>query len=390
MNYKLEEFIDLPDKDLWEYLVKSKRPIVLYGTGDGADKIIRTCQKYDLEISDIFASDNFFCKANGTRRYFHGKMIMSFSEIVEKYSRAPIQPIVLLSFATTLPSVINDISHVAERCELYVPDVPVVDEGLFNIEYVRDNEHEICLARELFCDDLSRKIYDLIILGRLTGDMQTILNASDDASLFKEIVRDTNITSCADLGAYDGDTAQELSNLTPDLKMMYLFEPDHKTFSKLLKRCDMIQDSFPDMKIEKYNIAAWSESSELIFAKKGSRGSMLLKCTGSVENCIKIETETSDVVTVKADSLDNILDGRNVDYIKYDVEGAEFEALEGSLKTIMNCAPIISLSLYHRPGDIFKLPLFLNEKFPFYTFFLRRKKCLPLWEINLYAVPKKV
>ena len=26
--------------DLWEYLAKERRPIALYGTGDGADKII--------------------------------------------------------------------------------------------------------------------------------------------------------------------------------------------------------------------------------------------------------------------------------------------------------------------------------------------------------------
>lgn len=116
---------------------------------------------------------------------------------------------------------------------------------------------------------------------------------------------------------------------------------------------------------------------------------MLLNRVQTVECDIKPTPETSKVVTVKADSLDNILDGKIVDYIKYDVEGAEAEALEGSLKTIMNCLPVLCLSLYHRPGDIFKLPLFLNKKFPFYDFFLRRKKCLPLWEINLYAVPKK-
>jgi len=82
------------------------------------------------------------------------------------------------------------------------------------------------------------------------------------------------------------------------------------------------------------------------------------------------------------------LDGQGADYIKYDVEGAEREALEGSSKTICDFMPDICLSLYHRSEDIFELPLVLNRMEPRYSLYLRRKRCLPAWEINLYAVKR--
>ena len=47
--------------DLWEYLAKERRPVALYGTGDGADKIISVLERYGLKdlIIAVFASDGF-------------------------------------------------------------------------------------------------------------------------------------------------------------------------------------------------------------------------------------------------------------------------------------------------------------------------------------------
>ena len=91
---------------------------------------------------------------------------------------------------------------------------------------------------------------------------------------------------------------------------------------------------------------------------------------------------------VPALPLDGILCGEAVDYIKFDVEGAEKEALMGCEKTIAAYRPDLCISLYHRSGDIFNLPLMLEKASPGYSMFLRRVRCLPAWEINLYAVKK--
>ena len=81
--------------DLWQYLSSSKKSIVMYGMGNGADKIIGVCDRYGIEISDFFASDGFV-----RGQIFHGKKVLSFSQIKEKYGKDNI--IVLVAFASSL------------------------------------------------------------------------------------------------------------------------------------------------------------------------------------------------------------------------------------------------------------------------------------------------
>ena len=50
------------DTDLWNYLknqTKAGRPVVLYGTGDGADKIMAVLEERGIPVSGIFASPGF-------------------------------------------------------------------------------------------------------------------------------------------------------------------------------------------------------------------------------------------------------------------------------------------------------------------------------------------
>ena len=83
--------------------------------------------------------------------------------------------------------------------------------------------------------------------------------------------------------------------------------------------------------------------------------------------------------------IDSIADEK-IDYIKYDVEGAEREALTGSHEVILRDRPTLLISLYHRSRDIFELINIVKEKYPDYKLYLRRLKCLPAWEIDLIAV----
>jgi hypothetical protein len=91
-------------------------------------------------------------------------------------------------------------------------------------------------------------------------------------------------------------------------------------------------------------------------------------------------------VEVDAESLDSLLKGERVDYIKFDVEGAEKEAIIGARETIEKYRPALMISLYHRSGDIFELPLMINEAFPGYRFYIRRREYVPAWDTVLIAV----
>ena len=61
--------------DLWHYLKTADKPILMYGMGNGADKILKVCESYGIEIADFFASDGFV-----RGHSFHGKVVLSYSQ----------------------------------------------------------------------------------------------------------------------------------------------------------------------------------------------------------------------------------------------------------------------------------------------------------------------
>ena len=80
-----------------------------------------------------------------------------------------------------------------------------------------------------------------------------------------------------------------------------------------------------------------------------------------------------------------------MDYVKYDVEGSEREAILGSRRTLDHYAPTLLVSLYHRSEDLFSLPLLLHREHPQYTsFYLRRFGGVPAWDLNLYVKKEQV
>ena len=85
-------------------------------------------------------------------------------------------------------------------------------------------------------------------------------------------------------------------------------------------------------------------------------------------------------------SLDSVLNGRGVDYIKFDVEGAERAAINGAYNTIVKFKPDMLISMYHRSEDMFDLPILVNSICPDYRLYLRRFEYVPAWDLNLYAV----
>jgi hypothetical protein len=116
--------------------------------------------------------------------------------------------------------------------------------------------------------------------------------------------------------------------------------------------------------------AAGSHEHKMLFATTGTAGSSL--------------GAGADQVRVRP--LDDILNGHTPTFIKLDVEGAEKDALLGARRTIEQHAPVLAVCLYHRPSDLWELPLLLRSMNPQYSLYLRRysDEC---WETVCYAVP---
>ncbi len=350
--------------DLWQYLSLTDKTVVMYGMGNGADKILNVCNKYGIVVSDFFASDGFV-----RGQSFRGKPVLSFSDVKNKYGKDNI--IVLVSFASSLPDVISNVISISNECELYIPDVPVRGDTLFCEEYENANKARIDAAYNLLSDDRSREVYRRILEYRRTGKLEILLSTADDRlSVMKQFLNLNDYEVVADVGAYNGDTAHEMINLCPRIRKIFAFEPDRRNFKKLQTFANSAQQIIP------INFAAWNENTTLIFDDSGNRNAGLEE--------IGISKRRAEVSAVR---LDSIISER-VDYIKYDVEGAEKEALAGSESTIRQYRPDLLVSLYHRTEDMHELILMVHRMCPEYKLFLRRYPYFPAWDINLYATIK--
>ena len=74
-------------------------------------------------------------------------------------------------------------------------------------------------------------------------------------------------------------------------------------------------------------------------------------------------------------------------FIKIDVEGFEEKLINGAIEIIKKYKPLIAAAVYHKPDDLWRLPLKIKEILPDHSFFLR--SYMNLNETVLYAVPKE-
>jgi FkbM family methyltransferase len=356
---------------LWDRLAEKPRTVVLYGMGNGADKILDICEQKGIVVSDVFASDSFV-----RGQIFHGRRVLSWSEVKQTYGTEYLT--VLLSFGSSLPEVLDNIQKIANEAELLAPDVPAFGDTLFDRAFLDAHIDEVMQVREMLADDESRRIFDLVIEYKLSGNIKPLLAArSDPDEVMRSLVRPSELTCTADLGAYNGDSIRELLSCGARPKRIYAMEPDRRNFKKL----SIYAEGETRTEVLPTQAAAWSRRETLTFDASGNRNASAESNRSRI-----LSDRPAKTVELSADTLDNLVGTDRLDYIKYDVEGSEKEALIGSSETILRSYPTLLVSLYHRSEDLFALPLLIRQRFPDYNrFYLRRFGGVPAWDLNLYV-----
>lgn len=362
----MEENAFEPSLSAWERLSETQKPIVMYGMGDGAEKILRVMESMNIRPAEFMASDEFV-----RGHSFHGYLVKKLSEIEAQYDDF----IIVVCFGTALPEVLERIQRLSERYEVIAPDVPVVGGGLFDSDYLSDHEVDIMTLRPLLADEKSRSVFDSLIKYRITGDISVLRGCETDKSEALGLLNIGSDETYVDLGAYNGDTVEEFLRITNrKFKKIYAVEPDRRNYSKLRRRYYALGSAV----FEHINAAAWSEDETLTFYRRAGRNSSLTDTAS--------EKTAGTPVEIAGRSVDSILGGEAATIIKYDVEGSEKQALLGSAETIRKYKPRLIVSLYHRTGDMTELPLLVKELNPSYKMYLRHHPYIPAWDTNLYCI----
>lgn len=361
MNF--EDFIlnEIPKKDLWQKLKESEKPIILYGMGDGADKIINVLNSYGLTPNGVFASDEFV-----RGHSFRGYKVKKYSEICEEYDHAS----VLICFGARTDDLFERFSKIGERYDIYAPDVPVVGDDLFNMNFFTANVEKIRTCYESFYDNESKRVFRELIKYKLSGEIKYLMNCeSDRTEDIKSLIQPNDDEIFFDLGAYNGDTVKEFIDLTENrYKEIFAVEPDIKSYKKLQLRVQ--NNDYQNVTCINCGIGALDET--VIFSNKAGR----MSSVGTVKG-LPTEFRSIDSICKRYDIIPT--------YIKMDLEGGEESAIIGG-KTAFAAGTKFLISAYHRSGDIFSLPLLIKSINPKYKLFLRKNKYVPAWDINLYAV----
>lgn len=357
----------LNEKNLWIYLKNTSLPIVIYGMGNGADKILDVLESNGIAVADFFASDGFV-----RGHSFHGKRVLSFSEVKEKYEKF----IILLAFGSSLADVMARFYDIAENYELYAPDVPVCGGELFDADFYRENKEKFDLVRTLLADEKSKAVYDDLISYKLSGNISYLRHADTPKEDALNGILNGCYTAYADLGAYNGDTIRESLAFYPTIEKITAFEPSAKTFAKLTTYFETLNT----VQIHACPLCAWDKKETVILTDGAGRNTTIGGTSvGKTKNGAKVRTS-------ECDALDNQCDYRGEKLlIKYDVEGAEHEAICGSLNTIQNNETEMIVSLYHKSRDLFALPLLIHDILPNHKLYLRKHPYVPAWDINLYV-----
>ena len=348
--------LKINETDVWEHLAQSEKPTVIYGMGNGAEKIISVLKEYGVAVSDIFASDEFV-----RGHSFLGYKVLKYADVCEKYDDFN----VVLAFATHLPDVLQRIESISKEHPVFAPDVPIAGNGIFTRKFFEDNKEKFEFVYDHLADEESKSVYQSVINFKISGKVDYLYNSTeyDKNRIYKDILKLNKDDIIVDMGAYDGDTVKEFTDFTGGCRHIYALEPDEKNFRKLVKNTSGCKG------VTLYNIGAWNRKDTLLFSKKAGRNSSL----------------SDNGTPVAVADIDSLIDGE-VTMLKMDIEGAELKALEGCEKTIKRYSPKLYICAYHRNEDMFALPMKILEYNPNYKIYFRHSPYIPAWESNFYCL----
>ena len=249
-------------------------------------------------------------------------------------------------------------------------------------EYLRENlgnfHKNFLELMKILEDEKSKKVVETLLLSWALEDLpEDYFTSICDKSLYfdHEIVELSEEECFVDCGAYLGDTTEDLLHkITNFHGNIYQFELDSKIYNNLCKNMEKYKDR---IKIQSFPFGVSDEEAEVII--ENGEGNSHIVQTSNHKNVMK-----SKVVT-----LDKMLEDKKVTFIKMDIEGSELKALHGAKNIIRDQQPTLAICLYHKPEDIFQIPIYLKALVPEYKIYIRHYSDM-LWDTVCYATVNKL
>lgn len=245
-------------------------------------------------------------------------------------------------------------------------DLPeaVFNEG-FRTEF-DNNRDKVDWIFGLLADQESRRILNRLMSFRYTYDLTNLEGFTERQTEqyfepFFTLLADRPVF--VDVGGFDGFTSEEFIRRVPDYHTIYIFEPEEANRARCSKRLSGFD------KIHLFPYGAGREETTLKFSSNGSASTI----SDSGEHEIEIRR------------IDDLVKEPPT-YIKMDIEGAELMALDGARNTIATHRPALAIAAYHRPSDIWNIPINILDIYQDYKVYLRHYT-ESIYETVMYFIP---
>lgn len=226
------------------------------------------------------------------------------------------------------------------------------------LDYCTNNRHDILTHEaeynwvlEQCSDEQSRRELAQVVLFRATCDLDVMrgLSLTIDRQYFEPFWQLPAKSVFVDGGGYDGQTTRTFAQKHPDYRRIHFFEPSRVMMTAAREKLSDLHS------IEWHPSGLYSETTRLRF-------------DSSLGSASRITDSGPEEITVS--SLDETVT-EPVSFIKLDIEGAEYKALQGASCHIERDSPLIAACVYHEQADFWRIARLVMSIQPNYKLYFR-------------------
>ena len=322
--------------------------VYIWGCGKLGEFVYEQCKKNKINVKGFI--DNDINKINANNNVYS-------CDVLKKDD-------VIIIASIYYPNIIQQLKTINRNNYIYYEEFAVILEEfdiyyqMFNgnFEEIEKNVEKYIEVYSILADDTSREIYENVMLYKMTMDVNYTEKACELSMIHGREDFDDMIVSRLngansvfyDVGGYDGGSTKDFIDCVKKYDRIFYFEPD-KNLLELARK-----------NLGNENKITFVQA--IVGEKKGKEN---YNSVGDGSGYVAVGgTETVEVC-----ALDDYMTN-NYSYIKMDIEGYEMNALLGAKEFISHKKPILSISVYHKPGDIHQIVnyvLSLNPRYKVYA-----------------------
>lgn len=320
----------------------------IYGAGGYGQQVARAMRAQGIAVHA------FIDRSAAPGRTIDGVPVVAKDAVSPADAAGQVAVVAINNFQTPVDEVVTWTGSLFADT-VFVPELPdLIDPALGNYwqgarDLVVRHADSIQRLHDRLADETSRRIFaDLVTFRQRAAPRFHPPVDRDNQYFARDLLLAKDELHVIDCGAWPGDMIGSAHAAGQRIGHWYAFEPDPKNFADLAK---VARD-------------AGLAGASLFPCGVGDRTGMVSFAAGSADASRAVDDATAGATSVPIVRIDDVIEAQRIDMIKLDIEGFEAQALDGMAGTLERHRPRLCMAIYHKPADLWELPLRIADAFP--------------------------